>query len=135
MDTWFTRRTTTTTAAAGSGPDDGLPGRADCLTVADRACCCPAMPVVTVMMPPTPDRPHRVELLLCGHHYRVSLAALRAAGAGVYDRTGALVLGGGIPGQREAPYEAAGARGKHPITPVPAPRDAADRRGDIGLDQ
>jgi len=61
--------------------------------VADRACCCPARPVVTVIMPPAPGRPHPVDLLLCGHHFRVSRAALMAAGATVYDDTGALVTG------------------------------------------
>jgi len=61
---------------------------------ADRACCCPARPVVTVIMPPAPGRPHPVDLLLCGHHFQVSRAALKAAGAAVYDDTGALVAGG-----------------------------------------
>ncbi len=61
-----------------------------------------------VIMPPTPGRPHRVDLLLCGHHYQASRAALIAVGAAVYDRTGALVLGGWIPGQRQAPRESAG---------------------------
>jgi hypothetical protein len=61
--------------------------------LADRACCCPARPVVTVIMPPAPGRPHTVDLLLCGHHFRVSQAALTAAGAAVYDDTGALVAG------------------------------------------
>jgi hypothetical protein len=61
--------------------------------LADRACCCPARPVVTVIMPPAPGRPYPVDLLLCGHHFRVSQAALRAAGAAVYDDTGALVAG------------------------------------------
>ena len=45
------------------------------------ACCCPATPVVRVVMPPTQARPHPTDLLLCGHHYRVSrqrLAALNA---------------------------------------------------------
>jgi len=49
--------------------------------LADPACCCPAMPVVRVVMPPTQARPHPTDLLLCGHHYRVSrqkLAALNA---------------------------------------------------------
>jgi hypothetical protein len=32
-------------------------------------------------MPPAPGRPHSVDLWLCGHHYRTSLAALNAAGA------------------------------------------------------
>lgn len=58
----------------------------------DRACCCPAYPVVRVIMPPTPERRHPVDLLLCGHHYRVSRQALAAAGARIEDlpgRTGA----------------------------------------------
>jgi hypothetical protein len=32
-----------------------------------------------------------VDLLLCGHHYRVSRAALQAIGADVYDQTGTLI--------------------------------------------
>jgi hypothetical protein len=47
----------------------------------DRACCCPARPVVAVIVPPAAGRPHSVDLLLCGHHYRVSRRALDAAGA------------------------------------------------------
>jgi len=47
--------------------------------------------VVTVVMPPTSARPHPVDLLLCGHHYRASRAGLTAAGATVYDETGALI--------------------------------------------
>jgi hypothetical protein len=49
--------------------------------------------VVTVVMPPIPTRPHPVDLLLCGHHYRVCRAALAAAGAAVYDETGTQVTG------------------------------------------
>ncbi len=45
------------------------------------ACCCPAKPVVRVVMPPTPARPHETELFLCGHHYRVSREALASARA------------------------------------------------------
>jgi hypothetical protein len=48
---------------------------------ADQACCCVARAVVRVVMPPMPDRLHETELLLCGHHYRVSRAALAAAHA------------------------------------------------------
>ena len=59
-----------------------------------RACCCPARPVVTVVMPPASARRHPVDLLLCGHHYRVCRAALTAAGATVYDETGALISTG-----------------------------------------
>jgi hypothetical protein len=50
---------------------------------ADQACCCVARAVVRVVMPPTPDRPQETELLLCGHHYRVSRASLVAAHAQV----------------------------------------------------
>jgi hypothetical protein len=34
-------------------------------------------------MPPTATRRHSVDLLLCGHHYRVSSQALAATGATV----------------------------------------------------
>jgi hypothetical protein len=66
--------------------DDLLPSLRH--VMADRACCCPARPVVTVIVPPAPGRPHPVDLLLCGHHFRASRAALAAAGAAVYDDTG-----------------------------------------------
>jgi hypothetical protein len=90
MKGWFAHR-----VRAGSAPlDDELPGVARRLTLADRACCCPARPVVTVVISAGRGRPHPVELLLCGHHYRVSLGALRAAGADVYDETGALIMTG-----------------------------------------
>ena len=49
----------------------------------DQACCCVARAVVRVIMPPAEGRPHETELLLCGHHYRVSHAALSAAHARV----------------------------------------------------
>ena len=42
-----------------------------------------ARAVVRVVMPSTLSRPHETELLLCGHHYRVSRAALAAAHARV----------------------------------------------------
>jgi hypothetical protein len=54
----------------------------------DRACCCPAWPVVQVTMPPTAQRPHPVDLLLCGHHYRMSRDALAAAGATAHSLPG-----------------------------------------------
>jgi len=59
------------TQAAWSGPP----------RLADRSCCCPARPVVTVLIPPAVERPHPVDLLLCGHHYLTSRAALAAADA------------------------------------------------------
>jgi len=61
--------------AAWSGPHD----------LGDRACCCPARPVVRVLIPPAATRPRSVDLLLCGHHYRASGAALAAAGAVIMD--------------------------------------------------
>ena len=39
-------------------------------------------------MPPTPARLHETELLLCGHHYRVSRQALAAAHAIVAELPG-----------------------------------------------
>jgi hypothetical protein len=56
----------------------------------DRACCCPARPVVRAIMPPTPARRHSVDLLLCGHHYRVSHPALAAAGARIVTLPGSV---------------------------------------------
>jgi hypothetical protein len=47
--------------------------------------------VVRVVMPPAPARPHPVDLLLCGHHYRVSRDALAAAGAVAFDDAGEIV--------------------------------------------
>ena len=69
-----------------SAPESGRPPQDDMLPSSpawheDRACCCPAQPVVRVIMPPVPQRPHSVDLLLCGHHYRVSRPALAAARA------------------------------------------------------
>lgn len=43
------------------------------------ACCCPGRPVVRVTMPASVTRPRPVDLLLCGHHYRVSQEAVTAA--------------------------------------------------------
>ena len=92
MKGWFAHRGSAHRAAADLGNlDDLLLSLSH--VVADQACCCPARPVVTVIMPPAPGRPHPVELLLCGHHFRVSQAALAAAGAAVYDDTGVLVVG------------------------------------------
>lgn len=50
-----------------------------------RSCCCPARPAFKVIMPPTADRIHTVDLWLCGHHYRASHSALLKAGARVED--------------------------------------------------
>ena len=67
------------------------------LALAERACCCPARPVVTAVMPPVSQRPYPVDLLLCGHHYRACEMALLAAGATVYDETGVVLPAGEEP--------------------------------------
>lgn len=59
--------------------------------LADRSCCCPARPVVMVLIPATSERPHPVDLLLCGHHYLASRAALATANAVAIDETGAVL--------------------------------------------
>ncbi|HEU5155910.1 MAG TPA: hypothetical protein VFU43_02865 [Streptosporangiaceae bacterium] len=59
------------------------------LAFTDRACCCPAKPVVVAVMPPTPARPYPMDLLLCGHHYALARESLAAGNAIVYDKTGA----------------------------------------------
>ncbi len=87
MKRWFAHPSD----AASVPLDDRLPGPGRPLTVADRACCCPASPVVTAVIPAGPGHPVPEDLLLCGHHYRVSCAALLAIGAEVYDKTGARV--------------------------------------------
>jgi len=65
--------------------DDILPSRPASTGPAERACCCPARAMVQVTMPASPTRPHETTLLLCGHHSRVSAAALAAAGARLRD--------------------------------------------------
>jgi hypothetical protein len=71
-----------TTLAAVSAHQGQVPG------AADRACCCVAKAVVRVVMPPAQGRPHETELLLCGHHYRVSRQALAVAHARVDELPG-----------------------------------------------
>ena len=70
-------------AAAQRAPSDTAGSPAEDAGLANRACCCPAEAVVRVTMPPTPARPREIDLLLCGHHYRVSRRALAAAFATV----------------------------------------------------
>jgi hypothetical protein len=61
------------------------------------------------MMPPTATRRRYVDLWLCGHHYRTSLAALLAAGATVEDLTEYVSLAGdghaAVPAQAERPQQ------------------------------
>ena len=104
MKAWFVHRSGVVRRRPADGPAD----QAEPLAGAGRARCCPARPVVTVVMPSAPGRPHPVDLLLCGHHYRVCRAAVSAAGATVYDEMGAPVrtgAGGYEPARRR--YRAA----------------------------
>ncbi|WP_300613337.1 hypothetical protein [Trebonia sp.] len=96
-----------------------LPGPGKPLTLVDRACCCPARPVVTVIMPPGPGHPFAADLLLCGHHYKASRAALRAAGATVYDAAGMVITPGDDGDSGDSRGPAHGGRRE-----VPAPRSA-----------
>jgi hypothetical protein len=64
---------------------------------ARHACCCPARPAIIAVMPPTRGRNHPTDLLLCGHHYRVSRKSLAAAGATVLDLNGVPVADGSWP--------------------------------------
>jgi hypothetical protein len=76
-------------SAAQTGPDDwGAWLSKEPAGSAGEACCCPAVPAVRVIMPPCPARPHTTELLLCGHHYRASRAALAAGRAIVRELPG-----------------------------------------------
>lgn len=61
------------------------------LALSDRACCCPGRPLVVAVLPPAPGRPYPEELLLCGHHYRISVGSLIAARAAVFDESGAVI--------------------------------------------
>jgi len=88
MKALFTRHN-----GAAAGKNQTLPGRAAPFSVTDQACCCPARPVVMVILPATSTSPFPADLLLCGHHFRVNERALRAAGAQAYDAAGALVTG------------------------------------------
>jgi len=79
----FHRHATTATVREGHLDSVSVGGLAD-PAVPMRACCCPARPLVKVMMPRTQGRRHPVDLWLCGHHYRASRQALAAGGARAY---------------------------------------------------
>ena len=68
-------------ARAAGRAADGRPGWSGPPPLAERSCCCPARPVVRVLVPPAAARRHPVDLLLCGHHYLASRIALAAVGA------------------------------------------------------
>ncbi len=70
---------------------DGTAGWSGPPPLAERSCCCPARPVVRVLIRPAGQRRLPADLLLCGHHYLVSKAALAAVGAAVIDEAGSVV--------------------------------------------
>jgi len=80
----FHRHVTTATSAGPAGHlgQEYLGGLAD-PSVPMHACCCPARPMYKVVMPPTADRPHPVDLWLCGHHCHAFWQALAASGVHV----------------------------------------------------
>ena len=94
------------TRAAGRAAEDQA-GWSGPPRLAERGCCCPARPVVRILIPPAPGRRHPVDLLLCGHHYRESRAALAAVGAVVLDETGAIVQPGATGTETGCPAPAA----------------------------
>jgi hypothetical protein len=69
-------------------PDSVSHPAAQDVGLAEHTCCCPAKAVVRVTMPPAPGRPHETDLLLCGHHYRVSRHALASDRAAVRELPG-----------------------------------------------
>ncbi len=80
----FRRHDTATAEGRADFADQGHTSALADPSVPMQACCCPARPMFKVVMPPTATRPRPVDLWLCGHHYRVSQAALESAGAKVY---------------------------------------------------
>lgn len=61
---------------------------------ADRADCCLAPPLYSVLLPVTVQRRSTARLLLCRHHLRSGFASLLEIRAGVYDRSGRPVASG-----------------------------------------
>jgi hypothetical protein len=55
----------------------------------ERSCCCPAEPVVRVVLPPAGARTGETDLLFCAHHFRACRAGLEAVRASVFDSSGA----------------------------------------------
>ena len=60
------------------------------IDVISRACCCPASPVIQVLIPATSER-GSMELLFCHHHYRACSIALASFGVALYDDAGRLM--------------------------------------------
>jgi hypothetical protein len=113
---WRRKPAAATAAAATAAASEAAPTAADARAdrpepphPADRSCCCPASPVVRVQFPPTFAGRPSVDLLLCGHHYRSSKAALTAIGAVAVDETGAIINPAPAPRAPAAPLSTPGA--------------------------
>lgn len=82
-----------------------------------------------VLIPPASTRRHPVDLLLCGHHYLSSRAALAVAGAVVMDETGAIVARAAAsneirdPTHADIPQDNGSLDGAGPHQAVPWPSD------------
>jgi hypothetical protein len=70
---------------------DTRPETATPLLLADRSCCCSALPAFAVIVPSKLPKAHSVDLLMCGHHYRQSRDVLAELGALVFASDGHLV--------------------------------------------
>jgi len=55
----------------------------------ERSCCCPAEPVVRVVLPPAGSRVTETDLLFCAHHFRGCRTGLGSVRARVFDSSGA----------------------------------------------
>jgi uncharacterized membrane protein YgdD (TMEM256/DUF423 family) len=58
---------------------------------------------VRVVLPPTAQRGHAADLLMCGHHYRRSIASLASRDARVFDASGALLFSGDLRAPERVP--------------------------------
>ena len=64
--------------------DELLPVPAPTIAMMQADCCC-ARAVYRVLLPASPGREHRAELLFCAHHFRASRAGLQRANATAFD--------------------------------------------------
>jgi hypothetical protein len=69
--------------------------RSDTSNADGRSCCCIAPPAVRVVLRPKSRTSSSVEILMCGHHYRVAKAGLSRMNAMVFDQSGQLLASGG----------------------------------------
>lgn len=78
-------------ARAVARPPVGSRPRRTAIEPYERACCCSAPPIVRAVFVANSPAVHSVDLLLCGHHYRVSASKLSSMAAMVFDRDGYLI--------------------------------------------